>query len=189
VNQPVAAAPALPKATEREFARLYAEQYPKVLAYLRRRCAERADAEDLAAETFRIAWQYTATSGVPTAPWLMVTARNTLANQVRARGRQAELARRVASEESRVATPGAAPASVTPGAASGADAASDATAAAMDAIGEVHREALALHYWDQLSGSECAALLGCSTGAFWVRLHRARAAFRAKYVEITEGQR
>ncbi|MDR1800096.1 MAG: hypothetical protein LBR19_09515 [Bifidobacteriaceae bacterium] len=40
------------------------------------------------------------------------------------------------------------------------------------------RGGLPPHYWEELSAGECAQVLGCSTGAVWVRLHRARAALR-----------
>jgi RNA polymerase sigma-70 factor (ECF subfamily) len=162
---------------------MYAEQYPRVRAYLRRRLFASSEADDVAAEVFRIAWQQSLSDGVPHPGWVMVTARNALANHLRAQDRRGDLAGRLASEFTRSAMPGAAPQSSEPGASSGVEAASDATLAALDAIGQAHREVLALHYWDQLSGAECAAVLGCSIRAFYVRLHRARNAFRAQYTK------
>jgi RNA polymerase sigma-70 factor (ECF subfamily) len=51
----------------------------------------------------------------------------------------------------------------------------------LDRLAPHHREILSAHYWDGLSGAECAALFDCTPGAVWVRLHRARAAFRSAY--------
>jgi RNA polymerase sigma factor (sigma-70 family) len=51
--------------------------------------------------------------------------------------------------------------------------------AAVDVLPEGQREVVLLHYVDGLSCQEIAALLGRSTGAVRVRLHRARAELRA----------
>lgn len=40
-----------------------------------------------------------------------------------------------------------------------------------------------LTYWDGLPAADIGRLLGCSTAAVWVRLHRARAAFAAAWAE------
>ena len=47
-------------------------------------------------------------------------------------------------------------------------------AAALASLGERDREALLLIAWEELSVSEAAVAVGCSRGAFAVRLHRAR---------------
>lgn len=43
------------------------------------------------------------------------------------------------------------------------------------------REVLVLKYWDGMAAAEIGALIGCSPGAVWVRLHRARQAFGAAW--------
>ncbi|HSV74078.1 MAG TPA: RNA polymerase sigma factor [Chthonomonadales bacterium] len=47
-----------------------------------------------------------------------------------------------------------------------------------------HREVLSLRYYRDLSVEEIAEVMRCSTDAAKLRLHRARARFREKYVEI-----
>ncbi|MDR1824814.1 MAG: sigma-70 family RNA polymerase sigma factor [Bifidobacteriaceae bacterium] len=152
-----------------QFVELYTRQYPRVVGYAQRRTADRARAEDIAAEAFRIAWEHTRTVGVPNAAWLFVTARNVLANDSRAELRLAELGRKLAVE-----------AALRP---SGWewDQAGERFYTALDALADDQRELLMAHYWDGLSTAECAALLGCSAGAVRVRLHRARAALRHHY--------
>lgn len=48
------------------------------------------------------------------------------------------------------------------------------------------RAPLVLFYFQGISGRELAQSLGCSEGAARVRLHRARAAFKRVYVELSE---
>lgn len=50
----------------------------------------------------------------------------------------------------------------------------DGLAWALAALSEADREVLILVAWDQLDAKESADVLGCTTGAFRVRLHRAR---------------
>jgi RNA polymerase sigma-70 factor (ECF subfamily) len=50
----------------------------------------------------------------------------------------------------------------------------DAFAAAFASLAEQEREVLRLVAWDGLNVPEAALVLGCSQGAFRVRLHRAR---------------
>ncbi|MCL2317089.1 MAG: RNA polymerase sigma factor [Actinomycetia bacterium] len=146
------------------FVDLYAEQYPRVLAYAWRRLGTRADAEDCAAEVFRLAWQRDEPPGVG---WLFVTARNLVYAEHRSRRRLTETADRLAREE-----PQARP-----------DPAGRAVMAGLERLSETQRELLMAFYWDGLSGAECARLAGCSVPALWVRLHRARAALKTVLVE------
>jgi RNA polymerase sigma-70 factor (ECF subfamily) len=52
----------------------------------------------------------------------------------------------------------------------------DAIARAFCGLNESQREVLRLISWEGLGPEEAAVALGCSNGAFRVRLHRARAA-------------
>jgi RNA polymerase sigma-70 factor, ECF subfamily len=131
---------------------------PRVLGYAMRR-ADQEEARDVVAETFTIAWRKI--DRVPEAhealPWLLVTARNVLAN------RRRKSARAVASGPVAVER----------------DHAEDVVAsltlvAAFNRLAERDRETLALVAWDGLDPGDAARVAGCSTGTFSVRLHRAR---------------
>ncbi|MDR1768391.1 MAG: sigma-70 family RNA polymerase sigma factor [Propionibacteriaceae bacterium] len=111
-----------------------------------------------------MAWEQDETPG---SAWLFVTARNLLRNHHRANARLAELHNRLRME--RAAEP---------------PAANDALLDAIETLPDSQRELLLAHYWDGLSGAECAALVGCSPGSVWVALHRARANLRR---QLTKG--
>jgi len=159
---------------ERRFVELYERHYPRVLGFVQRRVGDRARAEDITADAFRLAWEHTTADSVPTPGWLFVTARNVAYNEGRARLRLAELGRRLAVEES------LRPAHLT------WDAAGERLYAALDRLAFDQREILMAHYWDGLTTAECGALLGCSGGAARVRLHRARAALRRQLDSMEE---
>ena len=142
------------------FVDLYEAQYPRVVAYARRRLGGLADAEDCAAEVFRLAWEQAAT---PSVGWLFVTARNLAYAHHRSGARLSELVRRIAAEEGST-PPGEADLGVYE---------------ALDQLPESARELLMAYYWDRLPGTECAELLGCTLPAVWVRLHRARQGLKA----------
>lgn len=55
--------------------------------------------------------------------------------------------------------------------------------AALGALREADREVLCLIAWDGLDQVEAAEVLGCSPGAFKVRLHRARGRLEKALVE------
>ena len=140
------------------FIELYQAQYPRVVAYARRRLGTLADAEDCAGEVFRLAWESDST---PSVGWLFVTARNIVYSLRRSSLRLSELAVRVAREESTKVTDG-----------------DVGVLDALDELPEADRELLMAYYWDDLTGAQCAQLLGCSAPAVWVRLHRARRALK-----------
>ncbi|MFJ1594463.1 RNA polymerase sigma factor [Kitasatospora albolonga] len=150
------------------FTALYVRDHPRVMAFVHRRLGDRAAAEELTAEVFRIAWERVLKGGGGvTSGWLFVTARNLLGNHYRAMARLTELHRRITDELDR--TP-----------ASGED---SAVLDTLDRLPVRHREVLLLSYWDGLSAAEVGEVLGCSGAAVWVRLHRARKAFRDLYAE------
>ncbi len=147
---------------EQAFTALFEAQHPRVLAYALRRLGNAADAEDCAAEVFRLGWEQ---PEIPSVGWLFVTAKNLVYARRRADLRLVELSRRVATEAARLA-PDTPP--------------DQEICQALDRLGAAERELLMAFYWDDLSGAECAQLLGCSTAAIWVRLHRARQALKAQ---------
>jgi len=141
------------------FVELFEKQYPRVVAYARRRLGSMPDAEDCAAEVFRLAWEH---DSLPSVGWLFVTARNIVYAVKRSHRRLSELCFRIAAEEGAPMAP------------------EDlGVLEAMDSLSETDREILMAYYWDDLSGAQCAQLMGCSSAAVWVRLHRARQALKA----------
>jgi RNA polymerase sigma-70 factor (ECF subfamily) len=175
----VPAGPAL--AADIAFAGLFKAQYPRIQAYLLRRCGDGELSRDLSAEAFRLAWERTLTGLLPDPPWLFVTARNLLANANRAFARAAKARLALAVEQSRE-----------PAMAQGQPGEVDSSAfqervyLALETLPEAQREILIAHYWDALSGAECAALLGCSQAAIWMRLSRARSAFKTVYSQLED---
>ncbi len=154
------------------FEHLYRAHYRQVLAYGRRRNAP--DAEELAAEVFVVAWQKFGRLPDPPLPWLYRTAYLALGNAYRRRDTQRDLPRRFAADRAR------GPESVDevrcPARTDGPD---RELHAALASLAAADREVLQLSAWEQLSGDELAAALGCRPGAARVRLHRARERLRA----------
>ena len=152
-------------ADEKErFELLYRQHFRAVLRYVLGRL-EPGRAQDVAAETFLIAWRRL--DDVPSEPaaWLFGVARKVIADQLRAEGRRSSLALRVAISHSRYDGP-ADPAELL------AD--RDCALTALARLGEFDRELLKLIAWDGLSAAEAAEVLGVSRLNFAVRLHRAR---------------
>jgi RNA polymerase sigma-70 factor (ECF subfamily) len=153
------------------FAAIYRESYPLILLTCERRLNDRRAAEDATAEVFRIAWQRHAKGDELTLPWLYRVARNVVGNEYR-RSRRA----RALDQKSRLmADPHTDPAN---------DPALQVRAA-LARLKPRQRELLFMAYWEDLTASEMAHVLGCSIPALWVRLNRARAALRAVLTETT----
>ena len=138
----------------------------RVYAYAARH-TDPETAKDVVAEVFLAAWRRVDDVPEPALPWLLVAARNVVSNSRRTSLRQRRLAVVVAGSVAGLAA-------LMPGA--------DETAvershmlAALDALNDTEREALLLTAWDGLSAKDAAAVAGCSTRAFEVRLSRARA--------------
>lgn len=146
-----------------DFEARFCELYPKVLAFAIRRTEHPEVAEDIAAETFAVAWRKRGTQVEHPVPWLYGIARRLIANQRRGAGRQSRLVHRLADEASLDSRD---PLAVV--------AEREAIRTAFAALGEREREVLALVAWEQVSSSEGAEVLGCTRGAFELRLFRAR---------------
>jgi RNA polymerase sigma-70 factor (ECF subfamily) len=140
--------------------RAYAD---RVLAYLQHR-TDSQTAQDLLQEVFMIAFAKAADMPQPPIGWLFGTARRVLANRYRGRRRQDDLIARLTEA---AAEPGT---DVDPetGELKQAFAQTLATLSAAD------REVLTLTGWYDLTPTEAAEALGCSSSAYAVRLHRAR---------------
>jgi RNA polymerase sigma-70 factor (ECF subfamily) len=153
-----------------QFVATYTTEYPRLVAFVLRRTGSRQVAEDVTAEVFRIAWEQA--DGTLSTGWLFVTARNLVLAHYRSIQRTDSLRRRLVNE---VATQPSA---------TSIESTDDRVLVALDRLPEQQRELLTAHYWDGLSGADCAALAGCSVGAVWVRLHRARAALRVELEKL-----
>lgn len=151
------------------FTAFYVRDHPRVSAFVLRRVGDRGTAEELTAEVFRIAWERALADEEVGTGWLFVTARNLLSNHHRAAARLGELHRRVTEELDRVPAPPR----------------DSAVLEVLERLPARHREVLLLRYWDGLSASEAAEVLDCRGPAVWVRLHRAREAFRGAYASLT----
>ena len=143
---------------------LFEDHYPRLLAYSLRRTRSEADAHDVVAETFAVAWRRF--DDLPSEdrwlPWLYGVARRVLANQRRGVARQAQVAGRLASEGS------------VGGYRAEQSQASDLVQEQMAQLRPDDQELLRLAAWEELPHEEIAAVFGISVNAVGIRLHRAR---------------
>ncbi len=147
------------------FERCFDAHYLRIFAFAARRVAGRESAEDVVADTFAIAWRRRDRIPEEALPWLYAIAANVIANQYRSSSRRQNLDERLAGEAG-VAALAADPAEALGG--------RDELAVALGRLEEAEREVLRLVAWEGLSTREGARVVGCSPGAFRVRLHRAR---------------
>jgi RNA polymerase sigma-70 factor, ECF subfamily len=141
-----------------------------VLGYALRRVDDPADASDVLAETFLVAWRRldAVPVGDDTRPWLLGVARRALANQRRGARRRADLTERLRAEIANALTP-AEP--------------SDheiLVERALSALRADDREVLLLAAWEGLTPGEIATALGIRAVAARSRLHRARRRLQAE---------
>ncbi len=142
------------------FETLYEQRYGAVHAYAARRVGADA-ADEIAAETFLIAWRRWDAVPAESLPWLYGVARNVVLRHHETTRRQT-LTREAVGREP-------APAPLTP------DLTGDpALWTAWERLRPGDREALALIAWEELSVAEAARVVGCPAQQFSVRLFRAR---------------
>jgi RNA polymerase sigma-70 factor, ECF subfamily len=148
---------------------LVREHFGRVAAFLLSRTDAEAAGEALA-KTLEVAWRRLDDVPADPLPWLLGVARKVLADEWRTKRRQHALITRLAETEA-----------VRRRSRDGAGEAAEVTATdrliaieALGALTELDREALLLVAWDGLTTRQAAAVLGCSRGAFAVRLFRAR---------------
>ncbi|GLW11221.1 siderophore-interacting protein [Microtetraspora sp. NBRC 13810] len=141
------------------FTTMYDECRNRVWAYAVSQ-AGRQVADEVVSETFAIAWRRFDDVPDPALPWLLVVARNVLRDNIRAEIRRESLADelRAWTEEDH------------------AERVAERLAVlnAMASLTQDEREILILVAWQGLSRRDAARVVGCSTAAFRVRLHRAR---------------
>lgn len=154
---------------DEQFAAMFADLYPVVLGYAARRTDWHV-AEDIASQTLTIAWHrgdVLPADRDGRCAWLIVVARNLLANSQRARLRAAHLDVRIrAGLAAGVPMVELDPASIV---ADRMDA-----SAAMRRLAPRDQEVLQLVAWDGLDLTGLSRVLGCSSTAAGMRLHRAR---------------
>lgn len=153
------------------FDALFTTHQRAVLAYAMRRTPNVADAEDVTAETFAIAWRKL--GAIPDdepLPWLYAVARRVLANHRRGSGRRERLAALLRVED--VPTP--------------MRLGEDIDGPAFSALGALSpsdQELLRLVAWEELGHQQIGQVLGITPNAVAIRLHRAR----ARYAEALKG--
>ncbi|WP_136517453.1 RNA polymerase sigma factor [Cellulomonas telluris] len=149
-------------ARHERFTALFDRTHGPLLAYAVRRVADPADAADVVAETFLVAWRRLddVPGGDSARPWLFGVARRVLANHYRGDRRRLALADRLREQLTEVAPP---PEPV------------DRTLLqAMERLPPDDRELLRLVAWEELARDEIALVLGVPRATVRVRLHRAR---------------
>ena len=148
-----------------EFARVFADLYPRIRAFTARRVGE-ADAEDLAVETFEVAWKKRGDDPAAVeAAWLYGIARKRCANHLNRRRRFDRAVERLSAERSVEDQP-----SLTD---------NDGRLGSLAALSLRDKEILALAAWEEMGVLEMARVLGCTRATAAVRLHRARKRARA----------
>ncbi|MFI0357488.1 RNA polymerase sigma factor [Actinomadura sp. 9N407] len=148
------------------FTALYDEHYGRVFAYAVSRAGGQA-AEEVAGETFCVAWRRMRDLPDAELPWLLGIARNVLYESYRAQARREALDAELRTWcEPEVGDIG--------------DAVVERAEVlnALAALSDGDREVLTLVAWHGLPSAEAAKVIGCSKAAFFVRLHRARRRLR-----------
>lgn len=133
-----------------------------------------AEAEDVVAEVFAVAWRKGELADNPRA-WLLGVARRVMANQVRAQQRRNALVERVRAHPVPAGQDGVRLVGEL-----------DELRRALALLRPADREVIALLAAAELSTPEVAQVLGCTTATAATRVHRARRRLRAAYEQLTE---
>jgi RNA polymerase sigma-70 factor, ECF subfamily len=161
----VATAAEAPREGDLAFDRLYRTSRDDVYAYVAGLLRDRVAAEEVTATAFERAYRrrsrFDARRGEPRA-WLFGIARNAALDELRRRGRQAELAAEPADLSTAYFEDGAE-----------ANERRLALAAALAALDPRERELIALKFFAGLSNSEIGAVVGVSESNAGTKLHRA----------------
>lgn len=158
-----------------DFRQVFEETYRPLVAYARRRTNTAADADDIVAETYTVAWRRWAELDADRdpLPWLYTVAGNVLRNHWRSNERRLRLVDRIESQ------PVAAP-SADPSERQGAE-----LREALEKLSPDDQEVLKLMAWEGLSHAEIGDVLGCSTNAVGIRIHRARQRLETELIDPT----
>ena len=154
---------------EERFRRVYESSFEALLAFAVRRVAQPADAADVVAETFLVAWRRgrQMPDGGEATLWLYGVARKVLANHFRGGVRRERLGERLRQRlRGNAVDPGH-------------EVSERLTVqGALAQLAELDREVLLLTFWEGLEPREAAVVLGVSSATARARLSRARARFR-----------
>lgn len=172
----IAMAPTRPDSDARRwrFEKVFVDVYEPVQRYVRRR-VDPDSVDDVVSETMLTVWRRLEDiPGDAVLPWTYGVARHQIANHRRSSSRQLRLLSRVETET-----------------VSGPD--SDhpldvELETALASLDETDRELLQLWAWEQLEPAEIAAVLGVSSNAISIRLHRAKAKLGEKLALVRKNQ-
>lgn len=153
------------------FTRLFDGHFDRVVRFAQRRVDNSSDASDVAAETFRRAWECCLRDNkVPAPGWLFITAHNIIGDLYRSRNRAGQLDARLRED-------------VMVG---GVDGPNDRVLETLGSLSREDQELLRLRFWDELNTTELSQFLEASVSAVWVRLHRARKRFAEQYARANQ---
>lgn len=154
----------------RRLEELFLAHHADLLGYAVRRLDQPADAADVLAEVFLVAWRRIdeVPAGGEARLWLFGVARHVVANIRRGEWRRQRLGTRLRAHLVSV---------VPPVEASGGGAVTDVRAA-LERLSDDDKELLTLVVWEGFTPTEAAELLGLAAGTTRVRLHRARSRLR-----------
>jgi RNA polymerase sigma factor (sigma-70 family) len=164
------------EAVRRErFEQLYAETRVSILGYLMRRVSAPADAADLLAETYLIAWRKLedVAEDEESRLWLYGVARRVASHHHRHEKVEQRLAETLRAGLGREAPAMRADRDIPFG---------DVISAAIARLKPSDREIIELSAWERLTPAEIAAVTGMKPGAIRVRLHRIRTAIRTDLI-------
>ncbi len=159
-------------ATERRFTELYELAYRPLLGYVLRRVDQPADAADVLAEVFLVAWRRLdqVPGGDEGRLWLFGVARRTIANHRRGAQRREAATERLRSQF----------ASMIAQVPDSREPEEPLVASALERLSDDEREVLTLTVWEGMSSPDIARMLGLKPATVRVRLHRARGRLRAE---------
>jgi RNA polymerase sigma factor (sigma-70 family) len=161
------------------FAIIYEATYSRVAAFARRRASE-ADADDVIAETFLVAWRRLddVPLGEGTLPWLYGVTRRVLSQRMRSTRRRDRLLARLGRVGSRDVEE-----------ISEAETLDDREVVrmALSRLRPDDQELLRLAEWEDLPAQQLAQIFKCSTNAIAIRLHRAHKRF-AEALKALDGE-
>ncbi|MFT3942863.1 MAG: sigma-70 family RNA polymerase sigma factor [Ancrocorticia sp.] len=142
------------------FSAFFEENYSLVVGVAERRLNSRPDAEEIATEAFRIAWEKYLDGCPLTMPWIYGIVRNLIGDEYRKRGRRADLQQRLNSSfalrestthESRMDIHDA-----------------------INRLPSAERDVLEMTYWERLTSEEIAEILDVTSATVRQRIARAR---------------
>jgi RNA polymerase sigma factor (sigma-70 family) len=152
-------------ARQHRFRSLYEAHYAGVFAFAARRLPSTPEIPDVVAEVFTIAWRRL--DIVPEPPrdllWLYGVAHRVIANQRRSSTRRSNLLKRLQDQTQAISVE-------TPP----EDPVAELVLSAIESLRAIERDALRLVLWEGLSHAEAASVLGCSSNAVAIRVHRAK---------------